>query len=538
MLKRSAATLWFIASALKFMVLVLDFGSQYTQLIARRVRELKVYCEILPYNAPIEEIRRRKPQGIILSGGPSSAVKMGNGSAGVEADGNSLEPHGGVFALGVPILGICYGHQIMARLLGGKVRRAPRHEYGLSKITLSRSAKIFDGIEAKFDVWMSHGDEVAALPYGFVILGATENAPYAAIAHPGKKLYGLQFHPEVSHTENGASIIKNFLFSICELAPNWEMSDWVARTKKEIKETVGQHGVLLALSGGVDSCVAAALLHEAIETQLTAVFVDTGLLKVGETERLRRLFGKRLEDSLVVVDASAMFFTALKGLIDPEAKRMAIGAAFAQVFIQFASEHPNIRYLAQGTLYPDIIESGRGVAGASEVIKTHHNVGGLPANLNLALIEPFRSLFKDEVRLIGRELGLGREVLNRHPFPGPGFAVRMIGEVTPDRADLISRADKIIEEEIHREGLYDSLWQIFPVLTNVRTVGVMGDQRRYDEVLAIRAVTSIDAMTADWARLPERVLAGMAGRIVNEIKGIGRVVYDITTKPPATIEWE
>ncbi|MEK6544400.1 MAG: glutamine-hydrolyzing GMP synthase [Elusimicrobiota bacterium] len=513
------------------MIVILDFGSQYTQLIARRVREQKVYCEILPYNASIDVIRGKHPAGVILSGGPSSAVE----TAGKD---DVYEPHPAVFTLGVPVLGVCYGHQIMARMLGGKVKRAPRREFGLSKMTLKSAGDLFVGIEPKFDVWMSHGDEVAALPHGFKTVGATENAPLAAIANTTKRLYGLQFHPEVSHTEHGNDIINNFLFEICGEAPDWQMAGWVARATAEIKVTVGSSKVLLALSGGVDSSVAAVLLHEAIGEQLLAVFVDTGLLKAGETERIRRLFGKRLEDSLITVDASVEFFAALKGITDPEKKRKAIGKTFIEVFEREAKRYQGVGFLAQGTLYTDVIESGRAASGMAHVIKTHHNVGGLPEKLNFKLLEPFKNLFKDEVRLLGKELDIAKEVVGRHPFPGPGFAVRILGEVTRERAHIIAEADAIIDEEIRREGIYDDIWQIFPVLTGAKSVGVVGDQRSYEEVLAIRAVTSVDGMTADWYRMPPSIMANIATRIVNELPNISRVVYDISSKPPATIEWE
>ena len=516
------------------MIVILDFGSQYTQLIARRIRELKVYSEIVPYNTTLDVIRKFQPKGIILSGGPGSVSQSSNGNG-------SYLPHPGVFMLGVPILGVCYGHQIMAKLLGGKVKKASKREFGLSKINLVKSATLFDGIEPKFNVWMSHGDEVVGLPFGFLSLGSTDNAPYAAIANPAKKLYGLQFHPEVSHTEHGGAILRNFIFDVCACEPTWEIKNWIEKNIKDIQKEAGPYKVLVALSGGVDSSVVAALIHEAIGKQLVAVFVDNGLLKSGETERVRRLFGKRFEDSLLIVDAKDRFFAALKGVIDPEQKRKVIGNLFGRIFEEIADREKGMLFLAQGTLYPDVIESGKSLSqskGVASVIKTHHNVGGLPKDLKLKLLEPVRSLFKDEVRKLGAELGLGEEVLNRHPFPGPGFAVRAIGEITPERSEILRQADDIIEEEIRRAGYYERLWQVFPVLLGIKTVGVMGDLRSYQEVLAVRAVESLDGMTADWARLPEDLLAAISRRIVNEISGVSRVVYDITSKPPSTIEWE
>ena len=515
------------------MIVILDFGSQYTQLLARRVRELKVYCEILPYSTPLDVIRRCGPEGIILSGGP--------GSVAVENNGNGKDmpmPHPGVFMLGVPILGVCYGHQILAKVMGGKVKRSSRREFGLSKLALTRSASLFNGIKPKFDVWMSHGDEVTALPFGFVSLGATENAPYAAIANTAKKIYGVQFHPEVSHTEFGGMILKNFVFEVCEAKPDWVIKDWALDACRSIEKEVGPYRVLVALSGGVDSSVAATLVHRAVDKQLCAVFVDTGLLKAGEAERTRRLFGKLFEDSLIVVDAAERFFSALKGVMDPEAKRRAIGLLFARIFEEVAAAQKGLLYLAQGTLYTDIIESGKSVSGKAHVIKTHHNVGGLPKDLKLKLLEPLKLLFKDEVRELGRELGLGEEILWRHPFPGPGFAVRIIGEATRARAEILRSVDSIVEEEIRRAGYYERLWQVFPVLLGVRTVGVMGDMRSYREGVALRAVESLDGMTADWSWLPHELLGEISRRIVNEVSQISRVVYDITSKPPATIEWE
>ncbi|MBI4669390.1 MAG: glutamine-hydrolyzing GMP synthase [Elusimicrobia bacterium] len=516
------------------MIVILDFGSQYTQLLARRIRELGVYCEIHPYDAPVEAIRAKTPSGIVLSGGPSSLAD-GNG---VRSEDLTPLPHPGVFMLGVPILGVCYGHQVLAKVLGGKVKKTSKREFGLAKLSLERSAGLFDGVEPKLDVWMSHGDEVTAMPFGFVPLGSTENAPFAAIANVHKKLYGLQFHPEVSHTKYGGKIIQNFILEVCQAEPNWRMKTFIDDAAAQIAEEAGQARVLVALSGGVDSSVAARLVHKAVGKQLIAVFVDTGLLKADETERIRRVFGKLLEDSLVMIDAKDRFFSALKGVTEPEKKRKIIGHLFGRIFEETASQYKDLRYLVQGTLYPDVIESGKSVSGKAHVIKTHHNVGGLPDDLKLKLLEPLRHLFKDEVRQVGRELGLSDEILGRHPFPGPGFAVRIIGEVTPERAEILQKADAIIEEEVRRAGYYDRIWQMFPVLLGVQSVGVMGDARSYKDVVAFRAVESTDGMTADWAKIPHDLLGAISRRIVNEIPAVSRVVYDITSKPPATIEWE
>ncbi|MBI4063359.1 MAG: glutamine-hydrolyzing GMP synthase [Elusimicrobia bacterium] len=518
------------------MIVILDFGSQYTQLLARRIRELKVYCEILPYTTPLDQVRKQSPKGIILSGGPDSvAADHANGNG----NGKDMPlPHPGVFMLGIPILGVCYGHQVLGKVMGGKVKRSSRREFGLSKLNLIRSADIFNGIKPKFDVWMSHGDEVAQMPVGFVALGSSENAPYAAMANPLKKVYGLQFHPEVSHTEFGSLMLKNFVFEICEEEPTWQMKDWIGNACKEITKQVGPYKVLVALSGGVDSSVVARLIHKAIGKQLVAVYVDTGLLKAGETERIRRIFGKLFEDSLIIIDAKERFLKVLKGVTDPEQKRKIIGLTFARIFEEAAIERRGLLFLAQGTLYPDVIESGKSVSGKAHLIKTHHNVGGLPDDLKLKLLEPVRNLFKDEVRELGRELGLSDEVLGRHPFPGPGFAVRILGEITTERVDVLRAVDSIVDEEIRRAGFYDRLWQVFPVLVGAKTVGVVGDMRNYQEVIAIRAVESLDGMTADWSKLPHELLGAISRRIVNEVPSISRVVYDITSKPPATIEWE
>lgn len=507
------------------MIVILDFGSQYTQLIARRIRSLGVYCEIFPYDASPQELRAKNPKGIIFSGGPSSL-----------ANGFAPQCAPDLFLMGVPILGVCYGHQLLARMLGGKVRKANKREYGLAKLTLESSAGIFDGLAFEQIVWMSHADEVEELPHGFVRLGSTDNSRYSAVAHPVKKLYGLQFHPEVHHTPQGHKILENFVFGICKAAPSWTMPHFVETQCEEIRKKVGAQKVLCALSGGVDSSVTAALLERAIGDQLTCVFVDNGLLRHGELERVRRVFGKRVS-RLEILEVQELFFQSLQGVTDPEEKRRRIGSLFIEVFEKWASPREPVPYLAQGTLYPDVIES-RSVLGPSSVIKTHHNVGGLPKNMKFELIEPLSALFKDEVRKLGAELGLPEEILSRHPFPGPGFAVRILGEVTPERVELLRRADRMVEEETRRAGLYQKLWQIFAVLVPVKTVGVVGDERAYGELIAIRAVESIDAMTADWAKLAPDFLSQLSNRILNEVAGINRVVYDISSKPPATIEWE
>lgn len=508
------------------LVAVIDFGSQYSRLIARRIRECRVYSELVSPSVSWEEFSKKNVRGIVLSGGPKSVVSEPV-PAGVEK----------ILRSGVPILGICYGMQLMAKVFGGIVRAADRREYGKAVVIVDETSPLFAGLDRKISVWMSHGDLVESVPDGFHVIGSTENTPVAAMADDANRLYGVQFHPEVVHTPRGMEILKNFLFNICDCSQSWTPSSFVERSISEIREQVGSGKALLALSGGVDSSVAAVLVHRAIGNQLTCVFVNTGLLRKGEVEQvlstIRDGFGVRL----VYVDAEDRFLRALDGVTDPERKRVIIGNEFIRVFEEEAEKIGGIEYLVQGTLYSDVVESS-GDAGPAAKIKSHHNVGGLPDVMRLKLIEPFRYLFKDEVREIGRELGLPDSVVNRHPFPGPGLAVRIIGPVTREALATLREADAIVTEEIKRSGLYDSIWQAFAVLTNIRTVGVMGDERTYSNVIAVRAVRSEDGMTADWVRLPYELLEVISNRIINEVPGVNRVVYDISSKPPSTIEWE
>lgn len=507
-------------------VVILDYGSQYAQLIARRVREANVYCELVPHDVEWEVIQRLAPKGIILSGGPASVY---------EPDAPHLPNW--VLQSGLPVLGICYGMQLLAHALGGRVAPATEREYGPAVVDIIAEHPLFANLPRRFDVWMSHGDRIDELPPGFVPLARSANAPFAAMAKG--HLIGLQFHPEVAHTPLGSTILRNFLYDMCGCRPTWTPESFVERAVREIRERVGGDRVLLALSGGVDSSVAAALIHRAIGDQLTPVFVDTGLLREGEAETIREVFGQHFRMSLVAVDARQRFLARLRGVVDPEEKRRRIGEEFVRVFEQVARERGPFRFLAQGTLYPDVIESAaRHASKTAAKIKTHHNVGGLPDDLQFELLEPLRYLFKDEVRAIGRLLGLPEEIVQRQPFPGPGLAVRILGEVTEEALAIVRRADAIVREEVEAAGLARALWQFFAVLLPVYSTGVMGDQRTYARVIAVRAVTSSDAMTADWARLPDDLLARIANRIVNEVPGVNRVVYDITSKPPATIEWE
>ncbi len=508
-------------------ILILDFGSQTTQLIARRVRESRVYCEIHPFNLPLEKIRAFQPKGIILSGSPASVHEP-------QAPHSDL----GVFSLGVPVLGICYGMQLMSYQLGGSVEKAERREYGPATIEVDDGGDLFRDIDQEgVRVWMSHGDRILELPAGFKVLARSENSPAAAMGDPSRRFYGVQFHPEVVHTPCGRVLLENFLFRICHCHPTWTMKSFVDNAIQGLQERVGEDQVICALSGGVDSSVVAVLLHKAIGSRLHCIFVNNGLLRRGEAESVRRVFQDHFELNLIYVDASKLFLDRLEGVVDPEQKRKIIGNLFIEVFDREAGQIRNAKYLAQGTLYPDVIESVS-FKGPSATIKTHHNVGGLPEHMNLGLIEPLRELFKDEVRLVGRELGLPEQIVMRHPFPGPGLAIRMIGAVEREKLEILREADLIIMEEMEASGWYDRVWQAFAVLLPVQSVGVMGDERTYDQVIAVRVVESLDAMTADWARLPYELLQRISNRIINEVKGVNRVVYDISSKPPSTIEWE
>ncbi len=506
-------------------IIVLDFGSQFTQLIARRLRELSVYSEILPFDTPSTEITRRQPAGIILSGGPKSVSEQG---------APRCEP--AVFEIDVPLLGICYGMQLMTAALGGEVAPAPHREFGLATIRIAPNAPLFASIPDELRVWASHGDLVASAPAGFAVTATSQNAPVAAMAAPDRRMYALLFHPEVAHTDRGTDILRNFAYEICGCTGDWTMASFVKEATERIRAQVGDGRVVCGLSGGVDSTVAAVLVHRAIGDRLACIFVDNGVMRQDEAAQIRARF-ERLQLPLVFVDASDQFMERLYGVVDPEQKRKIIGATFIEVFEQEASRLGTFDFLAQGTLYPDVIESVS-VVGPSHVIKTHHNVGGLPARMRFRLIEPLRMLFKDEVRVVGKELGLDDEFVWRQPFPGPGLAVRILGEVSTSRLNLVRRADHIVAEEIKKAGWYRRLWQSFAVLLPVQSVGVMGDARTYEYTVAIRAVESRDGMTADWAKLPHDLLATISSRIVNEVKGINRVVYDISSKPPSTIEWE
>ncbi len=508
-------------------VVVIDFGAQYSKLIARRVREAQVYSLIVPYNASVEEVRRLNPAGIIFSGGPSS----------VHGE-NAPFPDPAVFELGVPILGICYGVQLFAHMLGGRVEHADQREYGIAYLEHNDGSPLLEGVHARTQVWMSHGDRVAELPPGFEPVGHTENSPYAAIADQANRRYGVQFHPEVVHTPEGRQILSNFVHKICNCAPSWNAGSFIEKAIEDIRATVGDRKVLCGLSGGVDSSVAAVLIHEAIGDNLTCVFVNNGLLRKGEAELVQRVFRDNFHINLDYADAEDRFLTALAGITEPETKRKTIGNVFIEVFEEEATRLGHMDFLAQGTLYPDVIESVSATGGPSATIKSHHNVGGLPEKMNLELLEPLRELFKDEVRAVGRELGLPEEIVGRHPFPGPGLGVRCIGGITRERLDTLRDADAIFIEEIKKAGLYDAIWQALVCLLPVRSVGVQGDERTYEEVCSLRAVTSEDAMTADWFRFPPEVLQRVSNRICNEVRHINRVLYDVTSKPPGTIEWE
>jgi len=501
---------------------VLDFGAQYSQLIARRVREAAVFCEMLPFDTRIEEIVSKKPKGIIFTGGPASVYAE-----------NAPVCAPGIFDAGFPILGICYGMQLMALMLGGTVRRADQREYGKAMMDITDREDLFAGVETTTQCWMSHGDYVTAAPDGFTVLARTRNSPVAAMADRRRKLYGVQFHPEVVHTTEGIRVLRNFLYKVCGCKGTWNTGSFIEAAVGDIRQKAGDATVVCGLSGGVDSSTSAVLAHRAIGDRLTSIFVDHGLLRKNEAEQVVSTFG-RIGMKLRHVDASDRFLAKLAGVTDPERKRKIIGEEFIRVFEEEAARVGG-EFLVQGTLYPDVIESGTSTAAT---IKTHHNVGGLPKDMRLKLIEPLRDLFKDEVRAVGRALGLPEEITGRHPFPGPGLGIRILGEVTRDRLSVLREADAITVDEVRRAGLYDQIWQLFAVLLPVNTVGVMGDERTYANAIAIRAVTSEDAMTADWARLPYDLLERISNRIVNEVKGLNRVVYDITSKPPGTIEWE
>ena len=510
-------------------ILILDFGSQFTQLIARRVREAHVYCEIHPYNMALSEIRAWRPKGIILSGGPSSVH---------DVDAPSIDP--ALFALGSPVLGICYGLQLMAHILGGRVAKAEHREYGRAHIQITEAVGPFlpfGAADTAEEVWMSHGDRIESVPDGFRVLASSANSPLAAIGDPARNFYGVQFHLEVAHTPRGAEMLTAFVRGVCGCTGDWTMHSYVDTAVATIRAQVGKGRVIAALSGGVDSAVAAVLIHRAIGDQLTCIFVDNGLLRFGEAEKVATVFRNYFQIPLQVVDARQRFLEVLADVADPERKRKAIGKLFIEIFEEESKHLEGADFLAQGTLYPDVIES-ISFKGPSATIKSHHNVGGLPERMHLQLVEPLRELFKDEVRELGRELGMPEEVIRRQPFPGPGLAIRCLGAINEHRLEVLRRADRIVMEEIRDAGLYDRLWQAFAVLLPVRSVGVMGDARTYDETIALRAVESADGMTADWAHIPYEVLGRISTRIINEVAGINRVVYDISSKPPATIEWE
>lgn len=511
----------------KDMILVLDFGSQYTQLIARRIREAKVYTRIVPYNIRAEEIEALKPKGLVLSGGPMSVY-----------DKKAPLPQKDIFNLGIPVLGICYGMQLITHLFDGTVKESREREFGRCELFITDNRDLFVNLPSNLTCWMSHSDEIKKLPPGFIKLAHTLSAPIAAFANRSKKIYGVQFHPEVVHTQRGIQILSNFVFHIAGCLPRWTMDKFIDSTMAQIKEQVGQKRVILGLSGGVDSSVTAALLEKAIGKKLYCIFVDNGLLRKNEATAVQKTFKGHFHMNLVSVNAEQGFLKRLKGVTDPEQKRKIIGDEFGMVFMERAKKIKNVAFLAQGTLYPDVIESQSPFGGPSDVIKSHHNVGGLPKNLKLDLIEPLRELFKDEVRTLGKHLGVPEVILKRQPFPGPGLAIRIIGEVTKERLDILREADERVLEEIKKAGLYQEVWQSFAVLLPIKTVGVMGDQRTYENVIAIRCVSSVDGMTADWVPLPPELLGHIARRIINEVRGVNRVVYDISSKPPATIEWE
>jgi GMP synthase (glutamine-hydrolysing) len=509
-------------------IVILDFGSQYTQVIARRVRECNVYSTIVRYDTPAAKIAAMKPSGLILSGGPSSVYAK-----------DAPLPDKGIFKLGMPVLGICYGVQLLAQFLGGKVEKGQKREYGKGTLSINdRQCALFRHLPAQLQVWNSHGDKLTRPPKDFVVVATTQNSDYAAIEHPKKKFFGLQFHPEVAHTPRGKEVLSNFVHHVCGCGKNWTMRSYIEQAVEEIRTQVGKERVILGLSGGVDSSVAAALLHKAIGDQLTCIFVNNGLLRAREAEVVQEVFGRHFRIKMQYEDASRLFLKRLKGVTEPERKRKIIGRTFIEVFQAATKRAGKARFLAQGTLYPDVIESVPIAGNPAALIKSHHNVGGLPKKMKFALVEPLRCLFKDEVRQLGLELGLPKEIVLRQPFPGPGLAVRCLGEVTPDKLQVLRRADAIVVEEMKRAELYYKTWQTFAVLLPVRSVGVQGDERTYDWTLAIRAVESQDGMTADWVKLPYDLLERISLRITNEVRGLNRVVLDLTSKPPGTIEWE
>ena len=508
-------------------ILILDFGSQYTQLIARRVRENKVFSKIIPYNTPAKEIAAMAPKGLILSGGPASVTGR-----------KSPYPDKAIFKLGVPILGICYGMQCIAEMLNGKVKQGKNREFGKVELFVDDNRTLFSHVPGNFTCWASHGDLVKKLPAGFQIIAHTLNTPAAAIANTQRKIYGVQFHPEVTHTEKGNQILANFLFKVCGCLGRWTMQSFIKEGIENIKKSIGRDRVVLGLSGGVDSSVAALLIHKAIGKNLRCIFINNGLLRKDEPEQVKKIFRDIFHLNLDYVDASKRFLTRLTGVTDPEQKRKIIGEEFVRIFEEKAAKVKGAKHLAQGTLYPDVIESASPIGSPSACIKSHHNVGGLPQHMKLKLLEPLRELFKDEVRQIGREIGLPGEVILRQPFPGPGLAIRIIGEITPERLNLLREVDRRVIEEITKANLYEQIWQSFAVLLPIKSVGVMGDERTYENVVALRCVNSLDGMTADWVKLPYEVMERFSNRIINEVKGVNRVVYDISSKPPATIEWE
>ncbi len=508
-------------------ILILDFGSQYTQLIARRVRENKVFSRIIPYNTPASEIAAMAPKGLILSGGPASVVNK-----------KSPYPDKGIFKLGIPILGICYGMQVISEMLAGKVKHTKEREYGKVELFIDDTQNLFSHIPGNFTCWASHGDFVTKMPLGFHTSAHTVNTPIAAISNSKKKIFAVQFHPEVTHTEKGNQILSNFLFKICGCLSRWTMHSFIKESIDNVKKTVGKDKVVLGLSGGVDSSVTALLLHKAIGKNVRCIFINNGLLRKDEPEEVRRVFRDIYHLNLGYVDRSKKFLARLKGVTDPEEKRKIIGDEFVKTFEEEADKIKGVKFLAQGTLYPDVIESISPTGAPSKKIKSHHNVGGLPAHMKLKLIEPLREIFKDEVRAIGRELGLPDTIIQRQPFPGPGLAIRIIGETTEERLNILREVDKRVTDEIRAANLYESIWQSFAILLPIKSVGIMGDERTYENVVALRCVSSMDGMTADWVKLPYEIMEEISNRIINEVKGINRVVYDISSKPPATIEWE